>query len=41
MNAAALLLATMQDPGLEAHYLREVPPLVAEVKVGYTWEETH
>ena len=39
--AAALLLEVMQDPGLEARYLQGVLPLVAEVKVGRTWAETH
>jgi DNA polymerase I len=40
-EAAALLLATMQDPGLEARYLRGVLPLVADVKVGRTWADVH
>ena len=40
-QAAALLLEVMQDPGLEARYLRGVLPLVAQVKVGRTWAETH
>ena len=39
--AAALLLEVMQDPGLEARYLKGVLPLVAEVKVGRTWADTH
>ena len=41
--AAALLLEVMQDPGLQARYLRDVLPLVAEVSVGVgrTWAETH
>ena len=41
VRAAALLLEVMQDPGLEARYLQGVLPLVAEVKVGRTWAETH
>lgn len=40
-QAAALLLKVMQDPDLEARYLKGVLPLVAEVKVGRTWAETH
>ena len=41
-QAAALLLGVvMQDPGLEARYLKGVLSLVAEVKVGRTWAETH
>jgi DNA polymerase I-like protein with 3'-5' exonuclease and polymerase domains len=40
-QAAAVLLEVMQDPGLEARYLKGVLPLVAEVKVGKTWAETH
>jgi len=40
-QAAAVLLEVMQDPGLEARYLKGVLPLVAEVKVGRTWAETH
>lgn len=40
-QAAALLLEVMQDPGLEARYLQGVLPLVAEVKVGRSWAETH
>lgn len=36
-----LLLDVMQDPGLEARYLKGVVPLVAEVRVGQTWAETH
>jgi DNA polymerase-1 len=39
--AAALLLAVMQDPGLQTRYLRDVLSLVAEVSVGRTWAETH
>jgi DNA polymerase I-like protein with 3'-5' exonuclease and polymerase domains len=39
--AADLLLEVMQDPGLQARYLRDVLPLVAEVSVGRTWAETH
>ena len=38
---AELLLEVMQDPELEARYLKGVLPLVAEVKVGRTWAETH
>jgi DNA polymerase-1 len=40
-QAAALLLEVMQDPGLEQRYLKGVLPLVAEVKVGRTWADTH
>ncbi len=40
-RAAALLLEVMQDPDLEARYLKGVLPLVAAVKVGKTWAETH
>ena len=40
-QAAALLLEVMQDPGLEARYLRGVLPLVAEVHLGANWAETH
>ena len=39
--AADLLLEVMQDPGLQRHYLRDVLPLVADVRVGRTWAETH
>jgi DNA polymerase-1 len=39
--AAALLLEVMQDPGLQTRYLRDVLPLVAEVRVGASWAETH
>jgi hypothetical protein len=31
----------MQDPGLEERYLKGVLPLVADVRVGRTWAETH
>jgi DNA polymerase I-like protein with 3'-5' exonuclease and polymerase domains len=40
-QAAALLLEVMQDPGLEARYLKGVLPLVAQVKVGRSWADTH
>jgi DNA polymerase I-like protein with 3'-5' exonuclease and polymerase domains len=40
-QAAAVLLEVMQDPGLEARYLKGVLPLVAQVKVGRSWAETH
>lgn len=40
-HAAALLLGVMQAPGLEARYLKGVLPLVAEVKVGHSWAESH
>lgn len=40
-TAAHLLLEVMQDPGLRTRYHRDVLPLVAEVKVGRTWAETH
>jgi DNA polymerase-1 len=40
-QAAAVLLEVMQDPGLESRYLKGVLPLVAQVKVGRTWAETH
>lgn len=40
-QAAAVLLQVMQDPDLEARYLQGVLPLVAEVKVGRSWAETH
>ena len=40
-QAAQLLREVMQDPDLEARYLKGVLPLVAEVKVGRTWAETH
>lgn len=39
--AADLLLEVMQDPGLQARYLRDVLPLVAEVRIGTSWAETH
>ena len=39
--AADLLLEVMQDPGLQSRYLRDVLPLVAEVRVGTSWAETH
>lgn len=39
--AADLLLEVMQAPELEERYLRGVLPLVAEVKVGRTWADTH
>lgn len=40
-QAAAVLLEVMQDPGLEARYLKGVLPLLAKVSVGKTWHETH
>jgi DNA polymerase-1 len=39
--AADLLLEVMQDPDLQTRYLRDVLPLVADVRVGRTWAETH
>lgn len=39
--AADLLLGVMQDPGLQNRYLQDVLPLVAEVRVGTSWAETH
>jgi len=39
--AADLLLKVMQDPGLQARYLKNVLPLVADVRVGRSWVETH
>lgn len=39
--AADLLLKVMQDPGLQARYLKNVLPLVADVRVGRSWAETH
>ena len=39
--AADLLLEVMQDPGLQTRYLRDVLPLVADVRVGSSWAETH
>jgi hypothetical protein len=39
--AADLLLEVMQDPGLQARYLKNVLPLVADVRVGKSWAETH
>jgi DNA polymerase I-like protein with 3'-5' exonuclease and polymerase domains len=40
-QAAAVLLEVMQDPELEAKYLKGVLPLVAEVRVGTSWADTH
>ena len=40
-DAADLLLTVMQDPGLAERYLKGVLPLVAEVKVGESWADTH
>ena len=31
----------MQDPGLQARYLKNAPPLVADVREGRSWAETH
>jgi DNA polymerase I-like protein with 3'-5' exonuclease and polymerase domains len=39
--AADLLLEVMQDPGLQVRYLKNVLPLVADVRVGRSWAETH
>lgn len=39
--AADLLLEVMQDPGLQTRYLRDVLPLVADVRMGRTWADTH
>jgi DNA polymerase I-like protein with 3'-5' exonuclease and polymerase domains len=39
--ARDLLLEVMQDPGLQARYLKNVLPLVADVRVGKSWAETH
>jgi hypothetical protein len=39
--AADLLLEVMQDPGLQARYLKIALPLVADVRVGRSWTETH
>lgn len=40
-QAAALLLEVMEDPGLEAPYLRGVLPLVADARVARTWKGCH
>jgi DNA polymerase-1 len=40
-KAAALLKEVMEDRDLEQRYLRGVLPLVAEIKTGKTWAETH
>lgn len=40
-QAAQLLREVMQDPDLEARYLRGVLPLVAEVKAGLSWADCH
>jgi hypothetical protein len=37
----AVQLEAMQIPGLEVCYLKGVLPLVAQVKLGMTWAETH
>jgi DNA polymerase I-like protein with 3'-5' exonuclease and polymerase domains len=39
--AADLLLEVMQDPDLQTRYLRDVLPLVADVRMGRTWADTH
>ena len=39
--AADLLRKVMEDPGLQARYLKNVLPLVADVRVGRSWAETH
>ena len=38
--AADLLLDVMQNPGLQPRYLKNAP-LVADVRVGRSWAETH
>jgi len=40
-QAAQLLKATMEDPVLATTYLGGKVPLVAEVRVGATWAQTH
>ena len=39
--AAVLLLEVMQDPALQSRYLKNVLPLVDDVRVGRSWVETH
>jgi len=39
--AADLLLEVMQDSRLQQFYLKDVLPLVAEVRIGHTWADTH
>jgi hypothetical protein len=39
--AAVLLLEVMQDSAPQTRYLRDVLPLVAEVRVGRSLAETH
>lgn len=41
VDKAAALLEVMQNPDLEARYLKGVLPLVAEVKASRSWAETH
>jgi len=40
-SAADLLLEVMQDSRLQRFYLKDVLPLVAEVRIGHSWAETH
>jgi hypothetical protein len=40
-SRGGLTVGGEQDPGMEARYLKGVLPLLAEVKVGRSWAETH
>jgi DNA polymerase I-like protein with 3'-5' exonuclease and polymerase domains len=41
LAAANLLLEVMQDPCFQSRYHKDFLPLVADVRIGRSWAETH